>query len=167
VGAKWDPKLDVDPFAYLPFKIRCAPELKFAGSLQSTIIYNRSGKIGPEDREGPAFMVGPSYRALKVAELEPFSKSRARQLPNVSELQLAASKAIEIRGLRGWELRATYVDSKKGTAHYLYQVILLDEEGYYILIGQVGSSLRERFEPVFESMAKSFELVPVAPEEAK
>jgi hypothetical protein len=153
----------VDPFEGLRFRLDPGDRLKLAPRVGSALMLTLTGAAtqgGPGD---PFFVAGPSVNDVAVDDLEGFAERRARQTTAVEGLRNLQGEAREIDGLRGYEIVADATDRKSGLPVKLYQAILLEGDGYYVLQGLVGADRAAEYLPEFRRLTGSFRRVPARP----
>jgi hypothetical protein len=85
-----------------------------------------------------------------------FAEARIKQTATVAEISVQTSKPISIDGLQGFQTVATARDrASRGKASVL-QVVLFDDDGYYLMQGIVAEEGAAAFVPDFEATARSF-----------
>jgi hypothetical protein len=156
LSAKWEKNRAIDLFADLNFAIENPPSLKFAGRVLNILAYIRDGVIPIKTPEEPLFVVGQSLNKVLVIEPKQFSETRLTQTEQIRDLSIEISREISINGLKGYEIVATAKDKKTDTPLLVYQVMLFDEQDYYLFQGMVGARLREEYLDDFQKMAMSF-----------
>ena len=86
-----------------------------------------------------------------------FAQQRLLKTDNLTEIEISNEQEITVNNLAGYEIVAEGKDLKTGELVTLYQVILLDSDSYYYLMqGQVSTSLNEQYLSQFEELARSF-----------
>ncbi|HAA28760.1 MAG TPA: hypothetical protein DCE56_15070 [Cyanobacteria bacterium UBA8553] len=155
LSAKWEKNRAVDPFADLNFAIENPPSLKFTTRMVNTLLYTRDGEIPTKTPEAPFVVVGQSLQKVLVSNPKQFSETRLTQTAQIRDLSIESSREISINGLKGYEIVATAKDEKTAIPLVVYQVMLFDEQDYFILQGIVGANLRKEYLDDFQRMALS------------
>lgn len=168
LGAEWDPTLEVDPFAPLPWTLTKPEGLRFAGSMGTTLSYTEDGKMVQKDKPASArLMVSPSMGEVEVGDARAFAEKRLRQLPLGKSVSIESSVAFEAGGRKGWEVVAKARHDKEPVDLLVYQVLLVGEGEYHLFVSQCGIERRDTWLPRFRACAASWKLKEVKPVEAK
>lgn len=160
-GAVWDPTLQVDPFALLPWTIARPQGLEFATNIGPTLLFTEDGEPVQKDKPASArLIVGPSAGEAKVADARKFAESRIRKLPGMADLELESSVEFAVGGRTGWELVARATDRDSGQELLLHQVLLVGQSDYVLFVGQCAREQRDTWLPRFQACAASWKLKP-------
>ena len=154
--AKWDQDRKVSRTEGLDFSVSEKGDLRLAQRLVNSLLYTKGGIFPSEDVDDPAFIVGQSLSKIGVDKKEEFAKSRILQTATITEIEIEQSNQITIDGLSGYEVVARGKDTKSGQVMLIYQIILFEDQSYYILQGIVSGKQRETHLPTFKEMAGSF-----------
>lgn len=65
-------------------------------------------------------------------------------------------KPVTIDGLNGYEILAKAKDIRSTTPMTIYQVVLYEGQGYYIMQGLVSTKAANAYVPSLKEMARSF-----------
>lgn len=165
LGAEWDPKLVVDPFAPLPWTLSAPKGLRFAGNLGTTLAYTEDGEFVQKERPKAAtFMVSPSMGEANVGDRKRFAEMRVRGLPVGKGLAIESSLDFPIDGAQGWEIVATARKTDDVTIA-VHQVIVVREGEYLVFVGQCGVETRDTWLPRFRASVASWKPKPEPPDE--
>lgn len=157
LGAEWDPKLEVDPFAPLTWTIATPQGLRFAGNLGTSLIYTEDGEMVQKDKPAVARLsVSPSMGTVEVGDIQSFAEKRWKQLPYGKGFAWEGSQAFESPLRKGWEIVGKYTDPKQGIAIQVQQLILVGEGEYHIFVGQCAGAQAETWLPRWRECAKSW-----------
>lgn len=157
IGAEWDPKLEVDPFAPLTWTLATPQGLRFAGSLGTTLMYTEDGEFVQKDKPASARLsVSPSMGTVNVQDAQSFAEKRWKQLPYGAGLEIELSRAFETPVRKGWEIVGKYTDPKQAVEIQVHQVILVAEGEYQIFVGQCARAASETWLPRWRECAKSW-----------
>ena len=159
LSAEWDPTLEVDPFAILPWTMTTPEGLRFGGSVGQTLIYTQSGELSREKGRGaePVMIVSPSMGKVDVGDARAFAEKRVRQLPGFQKLEILRSEAFAAGGRTGWELTAKARHAQDQIDVSVYQVLLVGQDEYWLAVGTVGFEKGEEWVPRFRASAKSWQ----------
>lgn len=157
LGAEWNPKLVIDPFAPLPWTLEHPEGLRFAGNLGTSLVFTQDGEFVQKDKPGSArFSVSPSMGSAKIADPRKFAESRARALPSGREFVFESSVAHERGNQKGWEILAKWRDKGAELDILVHQIILIREDEYFIFVGQCLESERELWIGRFRAAVSSW-----------
>ena len=161
LGAVWDPTLQVDPFAVLPWTITQPQGLAFATNIGPTLLFTEDGEPVQKDKPASArLLVGPSAGEAKIADARKFAESRVRKLPGMAGLELESSVEFSAGGRTGWEIVARATDRDSGQELLLHQVLLVGQSDYVLFVGQCAREQRDTWLPRFQACAASWKLKP-------
>lgn len=159
LGASWDPNLEVDPFAVLPWTIDKPLGLKFASQMGTALIFTEDGQASQKDKPtSPRLLIAPSMGQTTVTDARAFAERRLRQMPNLTDLEIQSSFEFSAGGRKGWELCAKATDKSNDVALFVHQVVLVGDDEYHLFLGQCGYEARETWSPRFRDCAKSWKL---------
>lgn len=148
-----------DPFEGLLFRVTPTPALKIASRVSNMLLLTESGSPGPHGPGEPVYVVGGSIGPGGNGDLKAFSEARARKTEQIEDLQNVTGREITLGGLAAWELLADAKDVKSGAAIRLYQVIIPDGDGYFIVQGLVSADRADAVLPEFRKVTESFRKV--------
>jgi hypothetical protein len=63
---------------------------------------------------------------------------------------------VTVDNLSGYEIFAKGSDTESGNSLVVYQMVLYEDQSYYIMQGLVSTKLAQTYLPVFKEMARSF-----------
>jgi len=160
LAAEWDPTLEVDPFAILPWTIATPEGLRFGGAVGQTLMYTLTGELSREKGRGaePVMIVSPSMGEAQVKEARTFAELRVRQLPGLQKLEILRSEPFEAGGRAGWEVTAKALHAQDQIEVCVYQVMLVGPGEYWLAVGTVGFDQADPWVPRFRSSARSWKL---------
>jgi hypothetical protein len=147
------------PFEGLPFRIAATSRLKFAERVSNMLMFTESGTAGSLGSTEALFIAGHSIGRGHVPDVRTFSESRAAQTTLIAGLAHVTGRAITAGGFDAWELGADTRDARSGRPMHLYQVIIPDETGYYILQGLSTADRAAELLPEFRAMTGSFRVL--------
>lgn len=144
----------------LPFSIAVADGLVRAvgaGVVGKLAAFNRDGKIPQSRVEDPLFVVGPSLAEVAVQDRRMFAEQRLRATASTRIESIRLVNDVTIDGLPGYEFVAAGVDDRSGALLAVYQVMLFQPAGGYVLMtGLVGRSEATQYLLKFRAMARSY-----------
>lgn len=155
LGAEWTNGARPDPFDGLLFRVDPTPNLKIAGRVSNVLMLTDTGttSIGPD---GAIYGVANSIGQGEIADLRSFSEQRAKKTTNTAALQNMSGTFVTVDGLNSYELMADGKDEKTGRRIKLYQVIVPDRAGYFIIQGIVALERAPEFVPEFRQITGTF-----------
>lgn len=120
------------------------------------LIYSRDGKLPTESNDKTSIVVAKTFSKLEIKDKKSFALNKIKTLP----LQISAVTSIvpiAIGGLKGYELLAKGINRKTGKHEQAYQVLLFNEEGYYIIYGSAEDLFNSHL-ALFRKIALTFKL---------
>jgi hypothetical protein len=154
--ATWDKGKIVSPTEGLTFAVSEKGELKIAKRFSNMLLYTQSGSIPKKSIDDPLFIVGQSVSKIETDDIESFAKSHILQTDSVTGVEIELSNKMSIDNLNGYEIVAKAKDSKSGEPMFIYQTMLFDAQGYYLMLGMVSDRQRQAYLTVFREMAGTF-----------
>ncbi len=154
--AKWNKELNVPFTEGLNFVVVEKGDLKFAKRISNLLLYSKGGIFPSKSVDNPVFVVGSSFSRFAIDEREKFAEKRITQSDTVQDIQIEQSSGVIIDDLRGYELSAKGKDVKSGELMVVYQVLLFEEQTYYIIQGLVSEKEKQDYLATFKDMARSF-----------
>ncbi|MGD9680323.1 MAG: hypothetical protein AB7W16_03990 [Candidatus Obscuribacterales bacterium] len=154
----WDQSSKVDVMENLNFSVEARAPFKLARRLQNTLLFTEGGKFPATKPEEPIYIVGESFFQPQIAGRKEFCLERLGQTQGVKEASADSVEPVKYAGLEGYVIAARGKDSRTDDKMYVYQVILFGEKSYFIHVGMVADSQKEKFEPAFKAMSESFAL---------
>lgn len=168
LAAEWDPTLEVDPFAPLPWTLTRPEGLLFAGNMGTALLYTEDGEVVQKEKPAAArLMISPSMGEVDVGDPRAFAEKRIRQLPFGKSLEIESSTAFEAGGRKGWEIVAKARHDKAPVDLLVHQVLLVGEGEYHLFVSQCGREQRDAWLPRFRACAASWKLKEVPVETPK
>jgi hypothetical protein len=156
LSAKWSRDKVVDPFADLKFGVTGTPNLKFAKRILNGLFYSKGGTFPLTAVNDPFLVVSQSISKVIIGDRQRFAKQRIGQVQQVKNLKIGSIQPISIGGLSGYEIVANATDIANNQPTTVYQVMLFEEQTYYIIQGLVGNSSQAKYLPEFQKIAISF-----------
>lgn len=168
LAAAWDPTLEVDPFAVLPWTLARPEGLRFAGNIGTSLLYTEDGEVVQKDKPASArIVVSPSMGVVDVANARTFAEKRVRALPFGQDLEVESSVDFAAGGRKGWEIVAKARIGKDGPELLVHQVLLVGEGEYHLFVAECGRAQRDTWLPRFRACAASWKLKDAPPAEPK
>jgi len=154
----WDPSSKVDVMENLNFAVEAKAPFKLARRLQNTLVFTEEGKFPATKPEDPIYIVGESFFQPLMSGRKEFCLQRLGQTQGVKDASADSVEPVKYAGLEGFVIAARGKDSRTDDKMYVYQVILFGEKSYFIHVGMVADTQKEKFEPAFKAMSETFAL---------
>ncbi len=120
------------------------------------LMFTKNGIFPSEDVNDPLFLVGQSISKTSIPDNEEFAKARVLKISQVTDVKIEQSNKIEIDNLNGYEIIANGKDVKSEQPMLIYQVILFEEQSYFLIQGLVTEKNRQSNLEIFKNMAVTF-----------
>lgn len=154
--AKWDRERKVAPTEGLNFTFSEKGEIRLAKRIANSLLYTKSGVFPIKAVDDPLFIIGQALSKVDVADKEQFAKSRLSQTATVGNIEIGQVSQVTVDNLSGYEIFAKGSDTESGNSMVVYQMVLYEDQSYYIMQGLVSTKLAQTYLPVFKEMARSF-----------
>ena len=155
----WSAARPASAFEGLPFRLTPTSRMKLAQRLSNMLMFTESGKPGSAGSTEALYLAGHSLGRGEIGDVQAFSESRARQTTLVKGVSNVTGREVQVGGLDGYELEADATDARNGRAMRIYQVIIPDQTGYFILQGLTRSDRAGEVLPEFRALTASFQIV--------
>lgn len=160
LSARWDPAALSDKFEGLPFSVRETADLKFDNRMQNMLLMTQPGAPRASSPAAPLLVIGPSYGAARIADLEQFARQRLARTAEIRELEAIEGAAATLAGRPAYEITARAKDLRTGAPLVVYQAAIRDGDGYYLVVGMAGAGGAARYLPQFKRIADSLRIGP-------
>lgn len=154
--ARLNSQKNVSPTEGLNFSINEKGGLRLAKRMANLLVYSRDGIFPSKDLNDPILVVGQSFRDVDIGDAEAFAKVRVRQTAEVTNVEIEQSNRVTIDNLKGYEIVAKAKDKQSGQPMVIYQMMLFEERGYFLLTGLVSSQNGQSSLMLFKEMAGTF-----------
>jgi len=144
------------PFEGLPFRLTPTGTLKLARRVSNMLMFTESGTTGSPGSTEALYIAGHSIAQGQITDARAFAESRAKQTTLLKGVTAFTGRAIRVDEADAYELEADAVDSRSGRPMRLYQVVILDETGYFILQGISRADRSGEIVPEFRKLTASF-----------
>jgi len=146
-----------NPLDALVFELTPVGEMKLAKVIGPAMILSRQGIFPDPTGQVPVMIVAPSFELpIEVRNRKLYAQARMKKFPDITDIVIKLNEEIAINGLDGYEIIAT---GKKSDAEVaVYQVMLFDTKGYYLIYGSIVRDQVKTMLPVFRQTARSFKL---------
>ncbi len=138
------------------FTIKPSAKLVEAQSIGKMRAFSKDGSLTSESPADPLFVVGKSLGVAVVEDRQGFAIQRLFQTAQTKISSIVSHEEIERGALKGFEHVAVGEDSDSGIPLTVYQAILFDSDGYFLMTGLVGKDLADTYLPEFKKMSRSF-----------
>ncbi|MEL6133246.1 MAG: hypothetical protein AAFR59_07775, partial [Bacteroidota bacterium] len=143
------------PMEIVDFKLDVAgSKFQYATFVANMLAFSVDGKMPTEDPDKTNFMAGKSLGKVFVLNPKTYAIDRLKKLDNVKPSEV---NPVEISGLSGYEIVAYKKTDKNPKAEMIYQVMLFQEESYYILVGIAQEDFEDNLRQ-FRMLTQRFEL---------
>jgi hypothetical protein len=122
-------------FEGLPFRVTPTSRLKVARRVSNLLMFTESGTTGSPGSTEALYLVGHSIGEGRIADVPSFSETRARQTNLIKSVGNFEGRVVQVDELDAYELEADALDTRSGVPMRLYQVIIPDDTGYFIVQG--------------------------------
>lgn len=120
------------------------------------MLYTKSGVFPSKAVDDPLFIIGQALSKLDIDDKQQFAKSRISQTATVSDIEIEQLSQVTVDNLNGYEIFAKGNDRESGNSMLIYQMVLFEDQSYYIMQGLVSSKQGQMYLSVFKDMARSF-----------
>jgi hypothetical protein len=159
LSAKLNLAASVDPFEGLSFRISETEHLKIQNRFLHGLTLAKSGDARSRSAAEPVVIVSPSHIPVEISNLESFAKKRLAQIAEITELSDVEGRAITVSGMPAYEIVASAKDLKTGILLTVYQVMVVDGNDYYLVVGLVGKSNAPAYISQFRMIAHSLKII--------
>jgi hypothetical protein len=156
LSTSWGSAASSSPFEGLSFRVTPTARLKLAQRVSNMLMFTESGTIETPGSTEALYIAGHSIGQGRIGDLRRFSESRATQTTLTKDIGNFTGHLIQVHGLEAYELEADASDARSGRAMRLYQVIIPDETGYFILQGLIRADRAGEIVPEFRTLTASF-----------
>ena len=154
--AKWDRQRKVVPTEGLNFTFTEKGEIRLAKRIANSLLYTKSGVFPSKAVDDPLFIIGQALSKLDIENKEQFAKSRLSQMATITDVEIEQLSQVTVDNLSGYEIFAKGNDKESGRSMFVYQMVLYEDQSYYIMQGLVSSKHGQTYLPVFQEIARSF-----------
>jgi tetratricopeptide (TPR) repeat protein len=146
-----------DPLDALPFSISPHDDMKIATVFGNSIVLSKGGVFPAKCMETPVMVIGASLcDALNIPDRRAFAEARLQKSEMLTAILPKATTPIAIDGLDGFETVADATDAESGAKALLYQVILFESGGYYLIQGIASEQEDNTQLLIFKQIANTF-----------
>ena len=124
-------------------------------AIGKVLCFTRDAEFPLTSSQNPILMVGPSIAAEVPENRKAYAYGRLLKTAETRISRVKSSDEIQIDGMDGFEMVALGNDASSDTPILVYQVMLFDDDGYFLIQGLVGQDSSEEFVDTFKTMARS------------
>lgn len=157
VGATWDASAPADLFDALPFRLAPAGALTAIRAIGASVLLTEPDRPAAHAPRRPMYIAAVSHSPVPVDDAAAFSEARSRQTAGLKDVGNFRGSELKVAGLAAHELLADAKDKDTGTSMLLYQVLVPDGKGYWLIQGIVAAELTDEWLPVFRQITGSIE----------
>jgi hypothetical protein len=154
--SSWDRTKTVSLTEGLNFSVSEMGDLKLAKRFANSLLFTKGAVFPSKEPDDPIFIIAQPVAKSETRDLEQFAKARVFETASVSGVEIEQSTKVIVDKLNGYEIVAKANDVESGEPMVIYQVILFEPQGYYIMQGLISTKQRQSFLPLFKQMALSF-----------
>jgi hypothetical protein len=154
--SSWDRTKTVSLTEGLNFSVSEMGDLKLAKRFANSLLFTKGAVFPSKEPDDPIFIIAQPVAKSEARDLEQFAKARVFETASVSGVEIEQSTKVIVDKLNGYEIVAKANDVESGEPMVIYQVILFEPQGYYIMQGLISTKQRQSFLPLFKQMALSF-----------
>jgi hypothetical protein len=149
-----------NPEEALLFQLTPSGDMKLAMAMSGTAMYSKGGVRVGKNHSAPAFVVGPAATAglVQLERTAAFAETRLKQTATIRDIAVRETAALDVDGLSGFETTASAIDDDSSAELFVYQALLFDEKGYFLMQGIGRRADEKRYLPIFKQMSRSFKL---------
>jgi hypothetical protein len=135
--------------------------MKITKVIGNNMLLSKGGVFPAKGTETPVMVIGASAsKGLEILDRKLFAAERMQKISSLENIRLNVTDAVRIDGLDGFESLGVATDVESGSAVEVYQVILFDEDGYYVIHGITSEQVGAAQLPIFRQIAGSFTKTP-------
>lgn len=154
LGARWDPAAPTDLFDGLPFRLTPSGTLTDAKRTGDNVLLTEPDPP-VQGVERAVYVAGVSLNPVEIPSLAAFARHRAAATASVKALGNVRGTAIEVAGLEAYELVADGKDTASSAPVLVYQVVIRDGKGYWLVQGVVAADRAAECLPLFRRITAS------------
>lgn len=127
-----------------------------AKRVSNLLMFTKGGIFPSKDINDPLFIIGQSISKTAIPDNEKHAKARILQISEITDVEIEQSNKVAIDDLNGYEITAKGKDAKSGQPMLVYQVMLFEEQSYFLMQGLVGRKNRQPNLKIFKEMTRTF-----------
>lgn len=148
-----------DPSDVLKFTVKPVAPFQIAKVMGQNMILTPDGHFPLKNENVPFMILGLSASEnFVVSDQKIFAELRLSKIAAVAKISVNQSIPIKIGDLSGYATMAKGEGKDAATPLTIYQVLLFDTSGYYVILGVTPSAKKTIYMPVFEKIAKTFKM---------
>jgi hypothetical protein len=145
-----------DPDTDALFTITPAGKMKRSLSFGKSVGFSKDGVRISRSPADPVFIASPSLSEASGSDRSSIATHRLLGTEAGKVSSITSHEPIRIDNLDGYESVAEAEHTPSATPLVVYQVILFDAKGFFLMQGIVGAEQRAEYLPIFQAMARSF-----------
>ncbi len=155
LGATWDAGAPTDLYEGLPFRLTPAGTITDVQRMGGNVLLTEPGRPKTGAEGHPLYLAGMSHSPVAVGDLAEYSKSRAARTETVNAVENLRGRETKVAGLDAYEIVADAKDAKSAASLLLYQVLVPDGKGYWLVQGLVAAERSAEWLPLFRKITES------------
>jgi hypothetical protein len=153
---RWDKEKSVSPEEGANFSLSEKGEMRLAQRMGNQLLYTKGAIFPSTDVDEPIFVAGQAMSNVRIDDPEYYAKLRIQSTTSVTNIEIESGSKVVVDNLEGYEIVANARDAKSGQPMVVYQTMLFEGQGYFLMQGLAGSQHKETYLPVFKQMSESF-----------
>jgi hypothetical protein len=147
----------VDPLAGLTFRISPTNDLQLAKVIGNNMLFSKGGVFPVKSQDIPIFIAAASAsQGLNIPDKRLFAEARLQKVAKLTNVRVKSTEPISADGLDGFESTADATETTSNANMFVYQVILFDADGYFVMQGIASDEVGRAQLPTMKLMARSF-----------
>jgi len=148
-----------DPTDALIFSATPSSPFRIAKVFGQNMILSPDGRFPVKDESVPFMVLGVSASEdLNIPDRKTFAERRVTKTATVKSITVDQTVPITIGQLSGYATTAKGIGEDVATPLTVYQVLLFDRSGYYLIQGVTPTAQKRTYVPIFEQIAKTFRI---------
>lgn len=139
LAARWDPASPIDLYEGLPFRLTPSGTLTDAQRMGHNLLLTEPGRPA-KSVDRAVYVVGVSFDRIDLPSLASFARARAAATAATKEVGNVRGTELSVADLEAYELVADAKDASTSAPVLLYQVVVRDGKGYWLVQGIVAAA---------------------------
>jgi hypothetical protein len=158
-SVRWDPGEPLEPLEELPFRLPQTRHLAYTPRLGPQLVLLPRDQLGPMSGDVPHAFARHYELASEVDDLDRFAFEHLSGSDQTSTLENVNGHKLQHDGLPAHEIVAKGADFEHLAPLVLYQLLILDEGGFFAIQGFAPLKDAETWVPRFRELALGFQRV--------
>jgi len=158
LSVKMDNNSKYDVFEGMPFKISAVGDFKIAKKVGTTLVMSPNGQFPLKSPDIPIIVVGASLSEnFHIPDKSSFARNRLNKTALIEKVKILKEENIKIGNLTGVKIIAQARDKETKNSKFVFQTILYNKNGYYVMQAQSLFKEKNKYENIFNTTLNSFE----------